>query len=42
MLSGLKVVLIGLLAMAWRLISWDLADCLLVVGSVPFVPPLPG
>ena len=28
--------------MAWRLMSWDLADYLLVVGSVPSVPPLPG
>ena len=40
--SGLKGVLVGLLAMAWRLMSWDLADCLLAVGSVPSVPPLPG
>ena len=24
--------------MAWRLMSWDLADYLLVVGSVPSVP----
>ena len=32
--SGLKVVLVGLLAMAWRLMSWDLPDHLLVVGSV--------
>ena len=30
--SGLKVVLVGLLAMAWRLMSWDLPDHLLVVG----------
>ena len=28
--------------MAWRLMSWDLAGYLLVVGSVPSVPPLPG
>ena len=28
--------------MAWRLMSWDLADCLLVVGSVPSLLPLPG
>ena len=28
--------------MAWRLMSWDLADYLLVVGSVPSVLPLPG
>ena len=30
--SGLKVVLVGLLAMAWRLMSWDLPDHLLVLG----------
>ena len=29
-----KVVLVGLLAMAWRLMSWDLPDHLLVVGCV--------
>ena len=28
--------------MAWRLMSWDLADYLLVVGSVSSVLPLPG
>ena len=30
--SGLKAVLVGLLAMVWRLMSWDLPDHLLVVG----------
>ena len=39
--SGLKGVLVGL-AMAWRLMSWDLADYLLVLGPVPSVPPPPG
>ena len=41
--SGLKVVLVGLLAMAWRLMSWDLPDHLLVVGcAVCAVLPFPG
>ena len=40
--SGLKGVLVGLLAMAWRQMSWDLLDHLFVVDSVPFVLPLPG
>ena len=42
--SGLKVVLVGLLAMAWRLMSWDLPDHLLVVGCAvcAVCAPIPG
>ena len=40
--SGLKIVLVGLLAMAWGLMSWDLPGHLLVTGSVLSVPPPPG
>ena len=38
--SGLKVVLVGLLAMAWRLMSWDLViTCLswAVLSVLPFL-----
>ena len=40
--SDFQVVLVGLLAMAWNMMIWDLSDCLLVVRSVPSVLPLPG
>ena len=34
MFGDFEIVLVGLLAMDWNMMTWDLLDCWLVVGFV--------